>query len=122
MSYEPTNWANGDLITAEKLNKLENGVKNISDTSCAYIINPEDPTIADLMLTKTYNEIKNATLAGITIPIITDFNNDPGTYEFYNIARISESEEGYYVYVVSSGGGSFEFRSSDPDDPLKWSS
>lgn len=28
MAYEPTTWSNGDLITAEKLNKLEQGVKN----------------------------------------------------------------------------------------------
>lgn len=28
MEYEPTTWNNGDLITAEKLNKLEQGVKN----------------------------------------------------------------------------------------------
>ena len=26
MSYTPTEWANGDIVTAEKLNKLENGV------------------------------------------------------------------------------------------------
>lgn len=26
--YEPTNWTKGDLITAEKLNKLEQGVSN----------------------------------------------------------------------------------------------
>ena len=28
MAYEPTTWNSGDLITAEKLNKLEQGVKN----------------------------------------------------------------------------------------------
>mgnify|MGYP000033113004 CR=1 FL=1 len=28
MEYEPTVWNNGDVITAEKLNKLEQGVKN----------------------------------------------------------------------------------------------
>ena len=28
MAYEPTTWNTGDLITAEKLNKLEQGVKN----------------------------------------------------------------------------------------------
>ena len=28
MSYEPTTWSNDDVITAEKLNKLEQGVKN----------------------------------------------------------------------------------------------
>ena len=28
MAYTPTTWNNADLITAEKLNKLEQGVKN----------------------------------------------------------------------------------------------
>ena len=28
MAYTPTTWNNGDLITAEKLNKLEQGVTN----------------------------------------------------------------------------------------------
>ena len=28
MAYEPTTWNDGDLITAEKMNKLEQGVKN----------------------------------------------------------------------------------------------
>lgn len=28
MSYEPTTWLDGDVITAEKMNKLEQGVKN----------------------------------------------------------------------------------------------
>ena len=31
MSYTPTTWASGDVITAEKLNKLENGVANNSN-------------------------------------------------------------------------------------------
>jgi ribonuclease BN (tRNA processing enzyme) len=30
MAYTPTTWANGDTITAEKLNKLEQGVANVS--------------------------------------------------------------------------------------------
>ena len=28
MAYQPTNWQCGDTITAEKLNKLEQGVAN----------------------------------------------------------------------------------------------
>ncbi len=27
-AYEPTTWADGDIITAEKLNKLETGIAN----------------------------------------------------------------------------------------------
>ena len=28
MAYEPTTWNTGDVITADKLNKLEQGVQN----------------------------------------------------------------------------------------------
>ena len=28
MAYTPTTWSDGDVITAEKMNKLEQGVKN----------------------------------------------------------------------------------------------
>lgn len=28
MSYDPTTWNAGDVITAEKLNKMEQGIKN----------------------------------------------------------------------------------------------
>lgn len=28
MAYEPTVWTTGDVVTAEKLNKLKNGVVN----------------------------------------------------------------------------------------------
>lgn len=33
MSYEPTVWQTGDTVTAEKLNKLENGVEAVSEAS-----------------------------------------------------------------------------------------
>ena len=32
MSYEKTTWQNGDVITAEKLNNLENGVENAGNS------------------------------------------------------------------------------------------
>lgn len=31
MNYEKTTWQNGDIITAEKLNNIENGIANISN-------------------------------------------------------------------------------------------
>lgn len=30
MAYTPTNWECGDVVTAEKLNKLEEAVENLS--------------------------------------------------------------------------------------------
>lgn len=40
MAYTPTTWNDGDLITAEKLNKLEQGVQNEQ-------VGPEGPAGAD---------------------------------------------------------------------------
>lgn len=55
MSYEPTNWKTGDVITAEKMNKLESGVANING------IFPLDIQEINGNLTiNSYNEIKNA--------------------------------------------------------------
>ena len=31
MSYTPTNWKNGDKITSEKLNKIENAIRDNSE-------------------------------------------------------------------------------------------
>ena len=31
MSYTPTTWADGDLITAQKLNNIENGITNLEN-------------------------------------------------------------------------------------------
>ena len=40
MAYTPTTWTDGDLITAEKLNKLEQGVQNEQ-------VGPQGPAGAD---------------------------------------------------------------------------
>ena len=35
MAYTPTNWQIGDIITAEKLNKIENGINSINSYNLA---------------------------------------------------------------------------------------
>lgn len=43
MAYTPTTWNNDDVITAEKLNKLEQGVKN-EQVGPAGAVGPAGPT------------------------------------------------------------------------------
>ena len=45
MAYEPTTWNNDDVITAEKLNKLEQGVKNeqVGPAGPAGAVGPKGP-------------------------------------------------------------------------------
>ena len=45
MAYEPTNWKNGDVITAEKLNKIENAVEDLSIGARISIQHSADDTI-----------------------------------------------------------------------------
>ena len=55
MSYEPTNWKNGDIVTADKLNKLERGVASAGGG--ALIVTEDAETGA---LNKTWKEIHDA--------------------------------------------------------------
>ena len=43
MSYTPTEWSTGDIVTAEKLNKIENGILS----SGAYIVETEWVTVSE---------------------------------------------------------------------------
>lgn len=53
--YEKQYWENGDLITAEKFNNIENGI----ETNACFIINVNSEG-QNLILDKTYKEIVTA--------------------------------------------------------------
>lgn len=38
MSYTPTNWQNGDTITAEKLNKMEGGIESANAPNAPFVV------------------------------------------------------------------------------------
>lgn len=61
MSYTPTNWQTGDTVTAERLNKMEQGIKNAD--SFIVTITQETFYVAD----KTYHQISDAVTAGNSI-------------------------------------------------------
>ena len=61
MAYTPTTWANGDTITAAKLNKLEQGVANSG--SCLVVELTNSTGTAD----HTFAEIFEALRAGIPV-------------------------------------------------------
>lgn len=42
MSYTPTTWRTGDTVTAQKMNKLENGVGDLSSEKISAPLNPSD--------------------------------------------------------------------------------
>ena len=64
MSYTPTEWADGDVITAEKLNNIESGISEAEGSSGGILIINEtevdDSHGNGLILDKTWQEIFDA--------------------------------------------------------------
>lgn len=108
MSYTPTEWKNGDTITAEKLNKIEEGIE---DTSNTFIINYEYANEVDI-LDKTYNEIKMAALSGKNVICVKNDSWDDPEYGYtkytWGVLNCFEEQVGidnssYYVTFENLG-------------------
>ena len=82
MSYNKTTWQNGDTITAEKLNNIEEGIeKNINNIKIVKISAEYENGTAKYYSDTSYNELKEIQELGIPI-IVNNLN------EFYNIEQI----------------------------------
>lgn len=101
MSYEPTVWKDGDLVTSAKLNKLEQGVTAASNG--IFIVNDNEN-----VLDKTYAEIAAAAANNIVILKYIDigitfiqyllgygFANNKYRCEFNNSYYLADSENEY---------------------------
>jgi len=89
MSYEPTNWKSGDVVTSAKLNKLEQGVQN-----AVLFVTADQQTGA---LSKTWQEIVDAGFALLTIP------SDTNTMILWLLGYESSSSS-FIVTFMGSGG------------------
>ena len=84
MSYTPTEWKTGDVITAEKLNNMESGIAGgqelfiIHATGIATV--PGTPTTP--VLDKTHEEITNAIQNGKMPVMIADVEASKVTLQF----------------------------------------
>lgn len=91
MSYEPTVWKDGDLVTSAKLNKLEQGVANgVTNGVNFEIINMELSDQGKPSLDKTAGEIIDILKSGKHILVIftpepsSDSGMPPETYVYYS--------------------------------------
>lgn len=107
MSYEPTSWQNGDIVTASKLNNIEQGIENLSETKGTADILLDGASAADagkiLTIDDTgqavltpYAEMYGSPLAAQTPSGMTDTSRiyvysgeeiegyTPGSWYFYN--------------------------------------
>lgn len=92
MSYTPTNWKSGDVVTSAKLNKLEQGVADAGGGSLVVnaTIAEDDTGVCD----KTMREIWTAAQTG---PILLHEAAPGGAVEVYSIATVKYFNGGYSV-------------------------
>ena len=117
MAYTPTNWQCGDVVTAEALNKIEQGIASASGGSsptAPLILNVEtdetDPQNPIVEITTPYSEIKAAYLSGRAVildPVLTGkrYTSIIGMYDFNpggQVIFVNHTNDGYDVFNASA--------------------
>ena len=120
MSYDPTNWKAGDVISSQKLNKLEQGVADAGGGGGNLVVTitkTEEGGEVTYTADKTAGEIKAAMESGQGVAIPYTMVNESGSE--YVISKVGEggsydsnfvTESGMYALIVSS------LITGDPDD------
>ena len=108
MSYTPTNWVTGDIVTADKLNKLENGVAD-----GILILNTTFDSSADVVrLSATWKQIYDTIKAGTPI-----FIKEPRSDLYAGLILIYSAYKDGNDYVVETALGSSWDAESEEDYP-----
>lgn len=103
------NWETGDVITAEKLNNIENGIAAASPLVCTIELVDATPTVVGA----TYKSINDALSAGRIVYAIDKLSG--GIDATYIVDAIA------YVEKYTVGFGSFTFVSNTEDGVLQLS-
>lgn len=97
MAYEKNDWQTGDVITAEKLNNIENGVEAASPCVVHLEVEGEGGEAVG-HLDKTAGELMNAVTSGIIPTIIVPYGGD--AYGVCTLQR-ADIEAGVYSFILS---------------------
>lgn len=130
MSYSKTTWSDGDIITAEKLNNIEEGIFN---NSAFILIKQEDITIEGSYryLPVTGREVKNALQNGILIFYQSTSNSTNGSlthtiyttnpvYQIQKSTNVENENASYYTITLTQNGPSFAGPIDDLDSRLSF--
>lgn len=97
MAYTPTVWETGDVITAEKLNKAENGIA----AAFPFIVNQTVEGNIET-LSKTWKEITDALAAGKSVFLLDDqLDGDDPNITYVQCMGGYVSDGVYYVLFLN---------------------
>lgn len=100
MSYEPTNWQTGDVVTSQKLNKLEQGVADAGGGGGGNLVLHISYDEATTTFTANYTagEIKSALESGRDLA--APYQSDDGTGVLYGIVYASNTSDLSFYYDI----------------------
>lgn len=98
MAYTKTTWATGDVVTATKLNNMENGIANATPFIIGYEIEGNTMTLQN-----TWQEIWDKVSNG-SIPYILTIDNETDYLDICTNMTM-EIEEG--TYILDLGGNHY---------------
>ena len=125
MSYTPTEWKKGDVITATKLNKIENGIAAINVSPLIVTVTVSDDNDSTYhTCDKTWNEIKTAFESGRLVWFYS-FDDSGGTEitSYYIMSglysTIDPTDPTYNEYACSDVTNT-TYTTNDPNDYPKY--
>ena len=116
MTYTPTQWKDGDLVTSAKLNKLEQGVAAGGGAFFVHCTATYDEEEGEDIgpLDKTWNEISEAAESG---PVILVINGDEQSKSFEYLHGLYSFNNEYHCRF-SDGLATIDFSSPSLDGEL----
>ena len=113
MSYTPTEWTTGDIITAEKLNHIENGVESANSSSGGLYIVQSDEYQFPLC---TLGDIRTAITNGkFPIRFHSDTNDERGQYDPMEMFTDNGLDEASFIRFNST-----QYQSTSGADSATW--
>lgn len=119
MAYTPTEWETGDVITAEKLNKAEEGIAAASALVCSI----EFTSATTATIDEDYGDIVAAIRAGRSVIFMND-DMENGVISYFTLIQALDEYQPAPNTVKLSGfynGSSMEFDFVEADGVLTWS-
>ena len=114
MAYTKNTWTDGDIVTSEKLNHMEDGIANAGSLVVGIAW---DETLQTSILDKTWREIYDA------LPFVTVVNSEDVSAQLYYVSEVAidDRQGGCFVRCFSPSNDQFVFdtyKSSTEDGVL----
>ncbi len=127
MSYTPTEWKKGDLITSEKLNKIEEGIVDAGSSGGGFLIINANQGKTEIVFDKTLGEIKAAFTSKIPIFVFMNVPNVGcvmgicisyiNSGQYYQIAMLEGNEVITFYAIEDSDYPTDQQPSTNPSTP-----